>query len=571
MAHRFPHPLLTSLLPAALAPVAVIEWAAADPGVYEVENGVLTGVFAAPGTPGYSGSGYVAGFDDGTDQVAVTVAGGGGGLHDLAVVYRSSFGDKRTRLLLNGVPAGDLLLPGSDIVASVPARRVLLRTGDNTVALQSNWGWYEIDALCLTPTLAPPPHRTGPGLVNPNATAEARSLMTPLADNYGRTMLSGQQDIASLRWLEANVGKASAIAGLDLMDYSPSRVKRGTTSAAVDEALKWDARGGITTLTWHWSTPSGLIAQPGRESLRGFYTEPATMDLAAAITDPTGGDYQLLLRDVDAIAIQLQRLQSARMPVLRRSLHEAEGGWFWRGAEGAGPTKQLWRLMYDRLTNRHRVNNLIWVWNSVGADWYSGDDVVDMLSFGSYPQAGDHGPVSATYDRLRDLGRDRKVVGLGEVGSIPDPDLTGYHADWSFFVTWGGGFRTDGQSDSPRFVRRVCTHLRVITLDELGDFKHWSPRPVHPDDRRPLRRHGRQQLRQRHCGHRVEVHRRRPGLARTRRRHAAHAGQVPRHHVDRFNRLGHQAWHAGQPASFAAEPPALTVVRVIHPTLLELA
>jgi glycosyl hydrolase family 26/carbohydrate binding protein with CBM35 domain/ricin-type beta-trefoil lectin protein len=483
MARRLRHRMLAAILAATLAPLTAAAPAAAAPAaaaaaaaaiVYEAEDGLLAGVVAASDTPGYSGSGYVAGFDEAADQVTVTVAGGAGGLYDLAVVYRSPFGDKQTRLLLNGAPTGDLVLPGSETFTSVPAGRVLLRAGDNTVTLQSNWGWYEIDALRLTPAPAPPPHQVSGALVNPDASAEARSLMTYLADNYGRTIVSGQQDMASIQWLETNVGKAPAIAGLDMMDYSPSRVERGATSHAVDEALAWDARGGITTFVWHWNAPSGLVDQPGKEWWRGFYTDATTFDLAAALADPDGDDYRLLLRDIDAIAVQLKRLQDARVPVLWRPLHEAEGGWFWWGAKGPGPAKQLWRLMYDRLTHHHGLNNLIWVWNSAGAGWYPGDDVVDLLSVDSYPQAGDHGAVSATYDRLRDLGRDRKVVGLSEVGSIPDPDLTAaYHADWSYFVTWGGGFLTDGQSNSLDFLRKVYTDPRVITLDELGDVKHW--------------------------------------------------------------------------------------------------
>ncbi|MEV4140868.1 glycosyl hydrolase [Dactylosporangium sp. NPDC049742] len=81
--------------------------------------------------------------------------------------------------------------------------------------------------------------------------------------------------------------------------------------------------------------------------------------------------------------------------------------------------------------------------------------------------------MSAVYDRLRGLGGGRKLVALGEVGSIPDPALTrAYHADWNYFVTWGGGFLTDGQANSLEFLRRAYADPHVITLDEVGDFKH---------------------------------------------------------------------------------------------------
>ena len=75
---------------------------------------------------------------------------------------------------------------------------------------------------------------------------------------------------------------------------------------------------------------------------------------------PSGSDYQLILRDIDAIAVELQKFENAGVPVIWRPLHEAQGNatdatgngaWFWWGAHGPTAFKQLWRLMHDRLTN----------------------------------------------------------------------------------------------------------------------------------------------------------------------------------------------------------------------------
>jgi len=60
------------------------------------------------------------------------------------------------------------------------------------------------------------------------------------------------------------------------------------------------------------------------------------------------------------------------------------------GAQGPEPAKKLYRIVYDRLTNHHKINNLVWVWNSVAKDWYPGNDVVDIVSADTYSQ-GDHG------------------------------------------------------------------------------------------------------------------------------------------------------------------------------------
>ncbi|MDT0320092.1 glycosyl hydrolase [Streptomyces millisiae] len=464
--------------PAAAADATTTDQAATDrvgtaqAATYEAEDGTLRGVNVASTAAGYSGTGYVEGFDVAEDEVEITIPDSPGGLHELTVVYRAPYGQKNAVLLLNGGGHGEITLAATDAFTPLPAGRVLLEPGDNTVTVRSGWGWYEIDAITVSPVPPRPPHQVDDVPVDPQATPEARSLLSYLASQYGETILSGQQSLDDIAWLEQNVGRAPAIAGLDLMDYSPSRVERGTTSQEVENAVSWDARGGITTFSWHWNAPTGLIDEPGREWWRGFYTDATTFDVAAALADPSSEEYALLLRDIDAIAVQLERLQDAGVPVLWRPLHEAEGGWFWWGAKGPEPAKELYRLMYDRLTNTHGLHNLVWIWNSVDPAWYPGDDVVDIVSADSYPPAGDHGPVSATYERLVDLVDDTKIVAMTENSGIPDPDLLeAYQADWSWFLTWSGDFIRDGVVNSREHLARVFGHERVITLDELGDFR----------------------------------------------------------------------------------------------------
>ncbi|WP_197289859.1 glycosyl hydrolase [Saccharothrix sp. NRRL B-16348] len=466
---------VAALLLAALAPP--LPAAAADTWL-EAETGVLNGTVVESSREGYSGTGYVAGFDQSTDNVTITIPASPGGLHDLTIRYATPYGAKTASLSLNGSGLGDVSFPAIPTFTTIPAGKVLLRPGDNTLTVTNNWGWYLIDAIKVTPSSSRPPHQVTGELTDPAATAEAKGLMRYLTDNYGKNILSGQQDQAGIDWVEQNIGKAPAVGGYDLMDYSPSRVERGTVGRDVDHALAYDARGGIVTMAWHWNAPSGLIDQPGKEWWRGFYTDATTFDVAAALADPNSTDHQLLIRDMDAIAVQLKRLADAKVPVLWRPLHEAEGGWFWWGAKGAGPAKQLWRILHDRLVNHHGLHNLIWVWNSISPDWYPGDDVVDVVSADVYLPQGDHSALVGQYDRLVQLGGDKKLVALGEVGSIPDPDLIrAYEARWSWFVTWSGGFIQDGVTNPRDFVQRVYTHANVITLDELPDFKDPGTEP----------------------------------------------------------------------------------------------
>ena len=75
-------------------------------------------------------------------------------------------------------------------------------------------------------------------------------------------------------------------------------------------------------------------------------------------------EYNATLRDLDAIAVQLKKLEASKVPILWRPLHEAGGKWFWWGAKSNSAAISLYSLMYDRYTNYHKINNLIWVWST---------------------------------------------------------------------------------------------------------------------------------------------------------------------------------------------------------------
>lgn len=98
----------------------------------------------------------------------------------------------------------------------------------------------------------------------------------------------------------------------------------------------------------------------------------------------------------------------------------------------------------------------------MSAAWYPGSDVVDILGYDSYPQAGDHGPVSAQYTQLITLGEDRKLVTLPEVGSIPDPAVLKVRGHSLFFFYLCGVCRLEIEafSDCVMFVPCMMRYSR---------------------------------------------------------------------------------------------------------------
>jgi hypothetical protein len=149
-------------------------------------------------------------------------------------------------------------------------------------------------------------------------------------------------------------------------------------------------------------------------------------------------------------------------------LHEAQGEWFWWGAQGPETFKDLWKLMHDRLTNVHSLHNLIWEYTSTGVndefmDWYPGDNVVDMIGADVYTD-----PTSSMsgewYDLLEQFNG-RKLIALSETGTLPDPDVMDqWGIEWSYFSPWNGTF-VDAFSSAQ--LQATLGHEVVITLDEL--------------------------------------------------------------------------------------------------------
>ena len=277
-------------------------------------------------------------------------------------------------------------------------------------------------------------------------------------------------------------GKYPAILGLDLMDYTTSRVARGSSSQAVEHAIEYWNEGGIVTFCWHWNAPEKYLTGTWYE---GFYTESTNIDLAKIMNGEDSEGYELLMEDIDAIAVQLQKLQDAGVPVLWRPLHEAEGSWFWWGASGAEAYKELYRLLYDKLTNEYGLNNLIWVWNGQGKEFYPGDEYVDIIGEDIYPGEKVYTPQTSKYLDVLEYTDANKMVVLSENGCLFDPDLAIRDgAMWGYFGTWNGEFVTqsDGfnvlseQYTEAEMWKKVYEHEHVITRDELPDLKNYPLR-----------------------------------------------------------------------------------------------
>lgn len=220
-------------------------------GKAEAEKAALSGVSVSTSHAGYSGTGYVTGFDDATDKLTFNfnIAAG---LYELSIGYTSPYGEKGYDLRVNTEQGGGMF-PADTVFSLVKAGKFLLQEGLNTVTIGRGWGYFGIDYILLTPTTAPLPVKPPKQLSDANATNPTRSLFSYIVDLYGSKVLSGQQD--DVDYILAKTGKEPAIGSFDLIEYSPSRIEFGANPTGLSEKyIAWARKGegnGIISLMWH--------------------------------------------------------------------------------------------------------------------------------------------------------------------------------------------------------------------------------------------------------------------------------------------------------------------------------
>lgn len=434
----------------------------------QAEDGSFSGS-AQTSISGYSGTGYVFIKSPDTPTVNWSFSVATSGIYRLTIRFNTNYGEKGFTGAMNGRGFSGMFPFIENAWADYDAGLFELVAGVNTLQIGGGWHWYNIDKVTLT-TGAPEPLLPVPAtLSDPQATFAARMLMERLVEDYGSFTWAGQHeaDDENLNYIYNRSGRTPTLIEGDLINYSPSRVEHGSNPGNyTEEFIELDDFGYALGLCWHWNAPTNLY-RDGEPWWSGFYTRATTFNVEAALADTNSAEYALILRDIDAIAVELGKLSDAGIPVLWRPLHEAAGGWFWWGAYGPEPFKELWRLLYQRLTVHHDLHNLIWVMTHDGdPDWYPGDDVVDIVGVDAYPD-DPADTLQSRWQLLKDQFDGNKPIALTEFGGIPDIEQMHYFGVWfSYFACWSG---TDWIGRSPdELINQTYNSPLVITLDEMN-------------------------------------------------------------------------------------------------------
>lgn len=338
--------------------------------------------------------------------------------------------------------------------------------------------------------------------VNPDASAEAIQLLDFLYSLQDKYCLTGQHNFVSdLTRYDDEVynitGKYPVVWGSDFsfnalgdsakkfqgcgpmnlsVPFDECKLNGRSTHELrqnmIDEAIKKYEEGRIITLMWHCCFPTDGDDCVG-ETIWSFDRRPSPKQWDELVTEGTALN-TAWKKQMDGVVPYLKQLQGAKIPILWRPYHEMNGVWFWWcDKPGDWGFKRLWIMMYKYFTEHHKLNNLLWVWNTnaprdLPGDeagpykyFYPGSEYVDILAADVYR----HDYRQSHHDDLFTLGGG-KLISLGEIGDMPSLEQYKLQQKWSWFMTWGYAL-TRWMTDDE--VRAVYNHSRSITLDEI-DF-----------------------------------------------------------------------------------------------------
>ena len=325
--------------------------------------------------------------------------------------------------------------------------------------------------------------------VTPNASPEATALLKYLYRISGQHTMTGQhnypntKDASTVRVTQL-YGKVPAVFGQDFGFAAPGDKDAAAARPDMIAECKrqWES-GAIITLCWHAVPPTAdepVTFMPGHNaptnrlaSVQGQLTDAQWNELITPGTELN----RHWCEQVDVIAGFLKQLQDAHVPVLWRPYHEMNGEWFWWGGRrGEHGTAVLYRQLFDRFANYHKLNNLIWIWSvdrpstpeRQFADYFPGKQYFDIAALDVY-----HSDFKQSYyDGLLKLAGGKPVT-LAEVGPPPTVDVLNQQPKWLWWMLWA---EMEEQAGSGRnAVQALFNDPRSFSLSDPGYRRAISP------------------------------------------------------------------------------------------------
>lgn len=455
----------------------------------EAETGSVSGKAEVKSDrKGYKGKGYVTNIsaeEDWSREIELTDSQ----YYDLTITVASDV-PCVNGIAVNGKKLQDFSASGSGKFEKVTFKNIYIEKGKTAISIIPVDGGLDVD--CLTLTASEDISKldltiSKPALSNKDSDYNAKALYQYLCESYGKQVLLGQHDTigtsAETDMIYKTTGKYPAIRFGDLM--LATEKDSITTDTEMNIAMDWASNDGIVGYMWHWAAP---------DDKREYYADQTDFDIKKAVTKENIAELSLedikklqkdgkvskecvaVVQDIDTVSERLATLRDEGIAVLWRPLHEASNGDFWWGNDKEA-YKWLWKLMYERQTKYHKLNNLIWVWSAQNADWYVGDKYCDVLSCDVYDDGNKDAQVNIMLF-LQSISKN-KPIAMSECGSFPDiQSIADEKAMWAFIGQWGGNYlmTDDGklaeENNTAAELIKMYNNNLTLTRDKLPDFTH---------------------------------------------------------------------------------------------------
>lgn len=448
----------------------------------EAETGSVSGKAKVKSDrKGYKGKGYVTNIsaeEDWSREIELTDSQ----YYDLTITVASDV-PCVNGIAVNGKKLQDFSASGSGKFEKVTFKNIYIEKGKTAISIIPVDGGLDVDCLTLTAS----EDISKPALSNKDSDYNAKALYQYLCESYGKQVLLGQHDTigtsAETDMIYKTTGKYPAIRFGDLM--LATEKDSITTDTEMNIAMDWASKDGIVGYMWHWAAP---------DDKREYYADQTDFDIKKAVTKENIAELSLedikkiqkdgkvskecvaVVEDIDTVSERLSTLRDEGIAVLWRPLHEASNGDFWWGNDKEA-YKWLWKLMYERQTKYHKLNNLIWVWSAQNADWYVGDKYCDVLSCDVYDDGNKDAQVNIMLF-LQSISKN-KPIAMSECGSFPDiQSIADEKAMWAFIGQWGGNYlmTDDGklaeENNTAAELIKMYNNNLTLTRDKLPDFTH---------------------------------------------------------------------------------------------------
>ena len=284
--------------------------------------------------------------------------------------------------------------------------------------------------------------------------------MRGMFDNLGGDQVDGYQTVATL------AGRSPDIWGVDFGFSTVPNEHVDLRPTIFPKAQALRAQGASITVSWHECNPVGQGIRPWIPGPEPCTFTSQLMDTNgdgvmdswsnSVLSSLTNAQWNALLTDgtplnmrwkaqIDKLAALLQQFQDANIPVLFRPYHEPNiPGFWWADLTIPEHFTALWRQLRCYLEETKGLTNLVWVW-SVSyhptywwrvAEFYPGDDVVDVVGLDIYPPTAAGIPDFENGWNTLSVIAPGKPLALTEISRLPsDAELLARH--WAYVVPWG--------------------------------------------------------------------------------------------------------------------------------------